>query len=308
MSGNVKLALSHVVPDLVVKVLKGQDPLHILGDGARSATTRTAAISPVASAWRWSPDAAINEDFNLSTAQSRRRCWSSRELIWHKIHGDGPLHIVIDEPFEHDVQKRVPDVRKAKRVLGFEATTSLAQMLDEVIPWIARARGGAAVTLDSGDLDSVYRARFGDGEADGKLDLWAPITEYLARWIPIDGAVLDVACDRGYFIRNVAARERWATDIRDLSAAFDAAVRFRTGRRPCAHDIAAVQLLRRCVHEQLPRAPPVVGSRAAPVSGSAYGAEAWRATHRVAAEHPVRRQRVLGRSRPSGRPYRQEPR
>ena len=33
MSGNVKLALSHVVPDLVLKVLKGQDPLHILGEG-----------------------------------------------------------------------------------------------------------------------------------------------------------------------------------------------------------------------------------------------------------------------------------
>jgi UDP-glucose 4-epimerase len=34
------------------------------------------------------------------------------------------------------VQVRVPDVRKAKRLLGFEATTSLEQMLDEVIPWI----------------------------------------------------------------------------------------------------------------------------------------------------------------------------
>ena len=32
-SGNVKLAMSHVVPDLVQKVLKGQDPLHILGAG-----------------------------------------------------------------------------------------------------------------------------------------------------------------------------------------------------------------------------------------------------------------------------------
>ena len=35
MSGNVKLAMSHVVPDLVQKVLKGQDPLHILGDGSQ---------------------------------------------------------------------------------------------------------------------------------------------------------------------------------------------------------------------------------------------------------------------------------
>ena len=41
-----------------------------------------------------------------------------------------------DEPFEHDVQLRVPDVRKARDLLGFEATTSLDTMLDEVIPWI----------------------------------------------------------------------------------------------------------------------------------------------------------------------------
>src|SRR5207302_1638914 len=29
-SGNVKLAMSHVVPDLAQKVLRGQDPLHLL--------------------------------------------------------------------------------------------------------------------------------------------------------------------------------------------------------------------------------------------------------------------------------------
>ena len=32
-SGSVSLAMSHVVPDLIQKVLKGQDPLHILGSG-----------------------------------------------------------------------------------------------------------------------------------------------------------------------------------------------------------------------------------------------------------------------------------
>ncbi|HET9050793.1 MAG TPA: NAD-dependent epimerase/dehydratase family protein, partial [Candidatus Dormibacteraeota bacterium] len=35
LSGNVQLAMSHVVPDLVQKVLKGQDPLHILGSGTQ---------------------------------------------------------------------------------------------------------------------------------------------------------------------------------------------------------------------------------------------------------------------------------
>ncbi len=59
------------------------------------------------------------------------------EAIWHKINTDGrPFHYVSDAPFEHDVQLRVPDVRKAREVLDFEATTTLDQMLDEVIPWI----------------------------------------------------------------------------------------------------------------------------------------------------------------------------
>ena len=60
-------------------------------------------------------------------------------MIWTKINGDAPLTIVSDEGFEHDVQKRVPSVDKARDVLGFEATTSLDEMLDEVIPWIRQA-------------------------------------------------------------------------------------------------------------------------------------------------------------------------
>jgi nucleoside-diphosphate-sugar epimerase len=46
------------------------------------------------------------------------------------------LRVVSDPPYEHDVHMRVPDVRKARELLGFEATTSLDEVLDEVIPWI----------------------------------------------------------------------------------------------------------------------------------------------------------------------------
>jgi nucleoside-diphosphate-sugar epimerase len=46
---------------------------------------------------------------------------------------------VSDPPFEHDVQRRVPATDKARKVLGFEATTGLDEMLDEVIPWIESA-------------------------------------------------------------------------------------------------------------------------------------------------------------------------
>jgi UDP-glucose 4-epimerase len=136
MSGNVKLALSHVVPDLVLKVMKGQDPLHILGEGnqVRHYTYGGDLAHGIRLAME-SPK-AINDDFNLSTARSTT-VLDLAECIWSKVHGDGrPFHYVSDPPFEHDVQLRVPDVRKAKEILGYEATTSLEMMLDEVIPWI----------------------------------------------------------------------------------------------------------------------------------------------------------------------------
>jgi nucleoside-diphosphate-sugar epimerase len=84
------------------------------------------------------PD-ATNEDFNLSTATSTT-VLELAELIWHKVKGpDEPFRYVSDDPFEYDVQRRVPATDKAKRVLGFEATTPLDEILDEVIPWIRNA-------------------------------------------------------------------------------------------------------------------------------------------------------------------------
>jgi UDP-glucose 4-epimerase len=60
-------------------------------------------------------------------------------VIWRKIKGDEPLRLVSDPAYEYDVQKRQPDVSKARDVLGFECTTSLDVMLDEVIPWVTQA-------------------------------------------------------------------------------------------------------------------------------------------------------------------------
>ena len=135
-SGNVRLAMSHVVPDLVQKVLKGQDPLHILGDGSQVRHyTYGGDLAEGIRLCMESPK-ALNEDFNLSTDAST----TVRELaetIWRKIKGDTPLRLVCDEAFPYDVQRRVPLTAKARRVLGFEARTSLPAMLDEVIPWVA---------------------------------------------------------------------------------------------------------------------------------------------------------------------------
>ncbi len=139
LSGNVKLAMSHVVPDLVQKVVKGQDPLHILGEGnqVRHYTYGGDLAKGIVTAMEH--PAALDEDFNLSTAESTT-VLQLAENIWRRLRGpDTPFRYVSDEPFDHDVQKRVPSVDKAERVLGFEATTTLDEMLDVVVPWVVDA-------------------------------------------------------------------------------------------------------------------------------------------------------------------------
>ena len=135
LSGDVKLALSHVVPDLVQKLVKGQNPLHILGDGSQvrhytyggdlARGIRLAVESPKAKC----------EDFNISTEESTT-VLELAEAIWRKINTDEPFNYVSDKPFEYDVKKRVPDCSKSQKVLGFHAEKNLDEILDIVIPWI----------------------------------------------------------------------------------------------------------------------------------------------------------------------------
>ena len=139
LSGNVELAMSHVVPDLVQKILKGQDPLHILGGGDQVRHYTYGGDLARGIVLAMESDAAHNEDFNLSTAQGTT-VLELAEAIWRKIKGpDVPFRYTSDPGYEYDVQKRVPSVAKAKEVLNFEALTTLDELLDEVIPWIEMA-------------------------------------------------------------------------------------------------------------------------------------------------------------------------
>jgi nucleoside-diphosphate-sugar epimerase len=139
LSGNVKLAMSHVVPDLVQKILKGQDPLHILGDGSQVRHYTYGGDVARGIVECMENPSARNEDFNVSTSESTT-VLELADLIWRKINGPTvPLRYISDPGFEHDVARRIPSTEKAERILGFKATTTLDAMLDEVIPWIAHA-------------------------------------------------------------------------------------------------------------------------------------------------------------------------
>ena len=75
-------------------------------------------------------------------------------------------------------------------------------------------------------LKEVYEQRFNQEDQAGKEAIWRELGVFLQRYIGPDADVVDIACDLGYFIRNVKAAHRWATDIRDVGGSLPADVHF----------------------------------------------------------------------------------
>src|SRR5262249_48983044 len=98
----------------------------------------------------------------------------------------------------------------------------------EAPPRPANRCGNTPVTEpDAADLlDEVYSQRFADADAARKDAVWQVLCAHLQRYVPDDGVVLDLACDRGDFVRHIRARERWAADLRDVSRFLPHGVRF----------------------------------------------------------------------------------
>jgi len=136
-SGNIKLMMSHVLPDLINKILKGQNPLHILGEGNQIRCYTNGKDLARAMRIVIESDEAINNDFNLSTPVATT-VLELANLIWEIINPNLPFTYVSDEPFTYDVQKRIPDVTKAKEILGFEAEISLEESVREVIEYMKK--------------------------------------------------------------------------------------------------------------------------------------------------------------------------
>lgn len=139
-SGNIKLMMSHVLPDLVNKILKGQDPLHILGcgDQVRCYTNGLDLARGIRLAIE--SEKAINNDFNLSTPVATS-VLELAETIWSILKPNQEFRYVCDAGFEYDVQKRIPDTTKAKEILGFEANISLLDSVKEVINYMMSKNG-----------------------------------------------------------------------------------------------------------------------------------------------------------------------
>ena len=134
--------LSHVLPDIINKILKGQSPLHILGDGRQvRCYTNGKDIARGIRLCLESP-AAENEDFNISTSRATT-VLELAEIVWNLVNKEEEFSYTSDEPYEYDVQKRIPDVSKAKNILGFEAQISLEDSVNEVLEYMVNKNNEA---------------------------------------------------------------------------------------------------------------------------------------------------------------------
>ncbi len=128
--------IAHMVPDVIRKVLSGQKPLPIFGDGTQTRTlTHIDDIADGIVAAMSSP-AGLNEDFNIS-ASDERTVADLAKVIWVAC-GEDPEEFELEHlpTFEVDVVRRWPSVEKAERLLGWKAQITLEDGIADTVEWL----------------------------------------------------------------------------------------------------------------------------------------------------------------------------
>jgi nucleoside-diphosphate-sugar epimerase len=134
-SGNIKLMLSHVLPDIINKILKGQNPLHILGSGEQVRCYTNGLDIARGIRMAVENEKAINEDFNISTPVATSVIELAKS-VWNILNPDLEFSFVSDEAYIYDVQKRIPDTSKAQELLGFKSEITIEQSILEVVEYM----------------------------------------------------------------------------------------------------------------------------------------------------------------------------
>jgi UDP-glucose 4-epimerase len=137
---NETLMLSHVLPDIIKKIFIGQNPVEILGTGEQIRCYTHGKDIAKGVRLVLESDKAVNEAFNISTSTAHS-VLELAKLVWTKINPDKPFSYSLVPGFDYDVQKRIPDVEKAYKVLGFQAKLKLEDAIDELIEYMRSIYG-----------------------------------------------------------------------------------------------------------------------------------------------------------------------
>lgn len=130
-----EIGYAHVIPDLVRKILSGQYPLELLGDGqqTRCFTHVRDVASGIISIARHPK--GKNEDFNIGSDKEIKMI-DLAEKIWNLMDIKKPFRVKFVPGFKFDIKRRVPNVQKAKIMINWEPKVKFDSGLREVINWL----------------------------------------------------------------------------------------------------------------------------------------------------------------------------
>lgn len=130
-----KVGDTHVIPDLFKKIVSGQYPVELLGDGLQ--TRCFVHVSDIARGiiFALESESATNEDFNISGAEEVQII-KLAEMIWEFCGKNGVFRVSFTAGFPQDVERQFPDIGKARRMLGWEPQVPFNKGLQDVVAWL----------------------------------------------------------------------------------------------------------------------------------------------------------------------------
>lgn len=130
-----EVGYAHVIPDLIKKILQGQYPLQLLGNGKQ--TRCFTHVSDIAKGIILAMESqkAENEDFNIGSEKEITMLELAR-LLWNKCQVKKLFKVKFVTGFKYDIKKRVPSSEKARKILGWKQDKKFEEELPKVIEWV----------------------------------------------------------------------------------------------------------------------------------------------------------------------------
>lgn len=134
-----EVGYAHVIPDLIKKILDGQYPLELLGDGRQSRCFTHVSDIARGIILAMESKKGINEDFNIGSEKEIKMIDLAR-LIWKVCKVNKPFKVKFVPGFKYDIKRRVPSSGKAKKILNWMPVKKLEVELPVIIDWIKSIR------------------------------------------------------------------------------------------------------------------------------------------------------------------------
>lgn len=126
---------SHVIPDLVKKILSGSYPVEILGDGEQTRCFTHVKDIAKGIVMALESESAVNEDFNLGSSEEIKIIDLAKK-IWVLLGQEKEFRYKALDPFLNDIKRRVPDSSKAQKILGWKPAVGFERGLKETVDWL----------------------------------------------------------------------------------------------------------------------------------------------------------------------------